>query len=292
MAAPRGVPWFFQFPMPAPQVAAWDDSGTYALWRDANPAAEPLLQAQPLPGRRWQGHRVKRWQWQSTCGQSPAPARASWPLQPKGTKPGLCPAPDGQQSATLQMRGADSPSPRGPAPTHPGDHSVGTFLHQAAISQTPPPRHQPFICCLLSLLPSFRSGDPLTSVREEGRAPHGGFALPRCELRAGRGRGGGGAATAPTPIQARRNHGSDARGPPQRSQTTARSAWASAPAVLRDTLPLTQSHCLPVGCLLFSSGPWARSGPLRCQPCRGRPVCRLPEQARFSGGTTAESHRR
>ena len=197
------------------------------------------------------------------------------------------------------MRGTDGPG--GPVPTHPGEHSVGTFLHQAAISQTPPPRHQPFICCLLSLPPSFRSGTrspQCTSVPEEGRAPPWRFCAP-CEPRAGRGRGGG-AATAPTPIQAGRNHGSKARGTPlegdkptsHRSQTTTRSAWGSAPAVLRDTLPLTQSHCLPMGCLLFSSGPWARSGPLRCHPCRGHPVCRLPEQPRFSGGTIAESHRR
>ena len=163
MAAPRGVPWFFQFPMPAPQVAAWDDSGTDALWRDVTQIQRqsPSSRPSPSPGQRWR----------STCGQSPAPAQASWPLQPAGTEPGLCPAPDRQQSATLQTRGTDSLS--GPVPTHPGD-TLGTFLHQAAISQTPPRRHQPFICCSLSLPPSFRSGacsPQCASVREEGRAP-------------------------------------------------------------------------------------------------------------------------
>lgn len=31
VAAPRAAPRFFQFPMPASQVAAWSDLGTYAL---------------------------------------------------------------------------------------------------------------------------------------------------------------------------------------------------------------------------------------------------------------------
>lgn len=73
-------------------------------------------------------------------------------------------------------------------------------LHPQPPSFLLSPHHQPFIFCLLSLtsfLPSFRSGDPLTSG-EGGRGPpprscqH--LNLPQCELRVGQtgyGEGGG-----------------------------------------------------------------------------------------------------
>lgn len=42
-AAPRAVPRFFQFLMPAPQVAAWGDSGTATLrMMQVQPPAQPL----------------------------------------------------------------------------------------------------------------------------------------------------------------------------------------------------------------------------------------------------------
>lgn len=82
VAAPRGVPWFFQFPMPAPQVAAWDDSGTYALWRDVTQIQwqSPSSRPSPLPRPAVEIHL-----WSVTCpspGQlaTPAHRHKAWTL--------------------------------------------------------------------------------------------------------------------------------------------------------------------------------------------------------------------
>lgn len=84
VAAPWAVPQFFQFPIPAPQVAAWGDSGTDALWRDANPAPgrAPLLGPSHLSGQWWGGHRVRRSQQQFTWGPSAPQAVPSWRAAP------------------------------------------------------------------------------------------------------------------------------------------------------------------------------------------------------------------
>lgn len=50
-AAARAVPWFFQFPMPAPQVAVQGDSGTDALCVVLiQLLVEPLPRPSHLPG--------------------------------------------------------------------------------------------------------------------------------------------------------------------------------------------------------------------------------------------------
>lgn len=51
VAAPRAAPRFFQFPVPASQMAAWSDLGTHTLWSDANlaPGRAPPPRPNHLP---------------------------------------------------------------------------------------------------------------------------------------------------------------------------------------------------------------------------------------------------
>lgn len=165
------------------------NSGTYALYgmTQISGRAPPPGPAHSRPVVA--GHRRSRGGGGDPPGQSPAPARGQLATPAQRHKAWTLPAPDGQQSATLQIHGAlTAPAPGARLP-HPGTFCGHIPPPGCDKPDSTPPRHQPLSAVCFSLLPSFRSRDPLTSVREEGRSPHRVFALPRCELRAGRGRG-------------------------------------------------------------------------------------------------------